>query len=145
LYAAAYDLRRIPTALWGRSTPVMGDLSTRVSTVTHIPERTRRYTIPGVCLRTHEGDARLMTEDEAAPHTTPKHTVSLPCGACQVPLCQHWTRYRNLHTTRMKRYAIPGVRLRTTLRETSEGQRHSRATDHAPISRIQVPTIRSYH
>jgi hypothetical protein len=83
-----------------------------------------------------------MTGDEATPRTTPKHTESLPDGTRQVPLRQHRTRYRDPHTGRMKRYAIPGVRLCTTLLETSEGLRHSRAACHTLISRIQVPTVR---
>jgi hypothetical protein len=40
-----------------------GDLSTEVSTVTHMLERTGQYPILGVCLRVLEGDARGLTED----------------------------------------------------------------------------------
>jgi hypothetical protein len=138
-----YGLKRIPTALWDQSTSVIGgpqhwnlysnSRTGKDGTIHHI----------GLCLRTHKGDARLMTGDEAAPRTTPKHTESLPYGTRQVPLRQHRTCYRDPHTGRMKRYAIPEVRIRTTLPETSEGLHHSRATGHSLIGRIQVPTVRS--
>jgi hypothetical protein len=128
----------------GQSTLVMGDLNAEDSIVTHIPERMGRYTIPGVCLRTQEGDARLMMKDEVAPRTTPKHIVGLPCGTRQESLWQHRTRYRDPYIGRMKRNTILRVRSHMTLQTMSEGLRHPRATSHALIGRIQVPTVRSY-
>jgi hypothetical protein len=99
----------------------MGGLNTEVSTVTHVSVRIGRYTILVVCVHTQEGDARLVTEDEASPRTTTNHTASLPYGTHQVSLHQHWTHYQDPHTGRMNQYAILGVRLRTTLSKTSEG------------------------
>lgn len=59
-YVVAYDLRSIPSALWGQSTPVIEDLSTEVYTVTRMPRRTRRYTISDVRLCTLKDDAESM-------------------------------------------------------------------------------------
>lgn len=46
------------------------NLSVEVSTMTSIQERIGRYTMPGVCLRMLEGDARVMMEDEVVLNTT---------------------------------------------------------------------------
>jgi hypothetical protein len=56
------------------------DLSVGVSTVTYIQERIGWYTMPGVCLRMLEGDARVMTKDEDVLNTTLNPTESLLCG-----------------------------------------------------------------
>jgi hypothetical protein len=107
-----------PVCLVGSVNLVMRDLSTRVSTVTRIPGRTRLYTIVVLHLRTLEGDTWFMTKGETTPHTTPKHTMSLPCGTHQASLQghQHQTHYRDPYTTQTKEYAMMGVRLRMTLR-----------------------------
>jgi hypothetical protein len=53
-----HHIRSLPLpvfALWVQPTLVMEDLSTGVSTVIYIPDRTEQYTIPVVCLRMPEG------------------------------------------------------------------------------------------
>jgi hypothetical protein len=79
--------RIYPHRLAGPVNSDRGDLSTRVSTMTHTPERTRQYSILGVYLRMLDIDARGMTEDEAVPDTTLNLTVNPLCRTCQVPQC----------------------------------------------------------
>jgi hypothetical protein len=69
-YVVTYSLRRSPTDVYTPVNPGRRDLSVGVSTVTHVQERTGRYTMLGVCLRMLEGDARVMTEDEVVLNTT---------------------------------------------------------------------------
>lgn len=59
-----------PICLVGPVNPIHGDLSTRVSTVTHIPGRMGQHAIPGVCLRMQEGDAGFMSKGEVVPDMT---------------------------------------------------------------------------
>jgi hypothetical protein len=56
--------------------PSRRDLSIAVSTVTHTPEGTRQYVVPGIRLRMMKGDAKGMTEDEVVPKTSLNLTSS---------------------------------------------------------------------
>jgi hypothetical protein len=65
LYASAYSLKCIPATLWGQSTLVI-EGSQHQSLYSDLYQ----CVILVVSLRTLEGDAGLMTTDEATPHTT---------------------------------------------------------------------------
>jgi hypothetical protein len=83
------------------------------------------------CMPMHpEGWHRV--HDDRRGCATHDHTVRLSCGTRHTPLQghQHHTHYRDLYNRQMERYAIPGVRLRTTLQTTSEALRQSGATNH---------------
>jgi hypothetical protein len=124
----------------------MGDRSTRVSTMTHLPGRTRRYAIPGVCLCTLEGDAGFVTKGEATPRMT------TPWDFHVGPTEHQYKEIRirpatGTHMLDRQRYAMLGVWLHTILRTTSEALRQLGATDHALAaltSRKQVSSVRSY-
>jgi hypothetical protein len=51
-----------------------------------IPERTKQYATPGVCLRVLKGDTRDMTEDGVILNTTLNLAMRPLCGTRQVPL-----------------------------------------------------------
>ena len=61
-----------PIGQWGPDNPSHRDLSTGVSTVTHTPEGTGQYFVPGVRLRMIKGDTKRMTKDEVVLKTSLK-------------------------------------------------------------------------
>jgi hypothetical protein len=77
----------------GPLNPSCGDLSIRVSIVTHTPEGMGQYAIPGVRLRMMEGDAEGMTEYEAVLKTSVNLTTSQLSGTHQAPLRLHKNSY----------------------------------------------------
>jgi hypothetical protein len=60
----------------GPDNPSRKDLNIEVSTVTHTLEGMGQYVVPGICLRMMKGDAKGMTEDEAALKTSLNLTLS---------------------------------------------------------------------
>ena len=90
-----------------------GDLNIEVFTVTHTPEGTRQYVVPGIRQRMIEGDIEEMTEDKAVLKTSLNLTTSQLSGIHQAPLCLYQKSYKNPYGKRTRPDAT-GVRQSTT-------------------------------
>jgi hypothetical protein len=99
LYTPTNGLRRIPIPLWGRSTLVMEDLSTGVSTVTRISGEMGQHVMP--CVSTHAGRWR-MAHDVRRSHDTYDRALRLIYVTRHrlLQIRPQWSRYRNRHDER---------------------------------------------
>lgn len=71
-----HDAEYVSLLTRGPDDPDHRDFSIRVTTVTHTPEGTRQYAVPGIYIRMMKGDAKWMAEDEVVLKTSLSHAMS---------------------------------------------------------------------